>query len=172
MQRQIDVFPYWQYMTMEDEAVRDEHAALDGLILPANSPFWQDHYPPWDWGCRCQVVPVTPDDVADVKDGNAELGTVLSPRLEQELENAGRIATKNGQVVNIESPRKRGKENAFQWHPGSMRMPERLLKEKYDSEIYSQFVSWMKSIRMNADGVEDTTGSSTLYELAMKRGAS
>ena len=58
MERQRDVFPYLQYVTMEDGAVRDAHAALNGLILPADSPFWADHTPPWDWGCRCELVPL------------------------------------------------------------------------------------------------------------------
>jgi SPP1 gp7 family putative phage head morphogenesis protein len=53
MERQKDVFQYWMYMTMEDDAVREAHAALDGIVLPAGDPFWASHYPPWDWGCRC-----------------------------------------------------------------------------------------------------------------------
>lgn len=52
-------FPYLVYLTCGDENVRDEHAELDGVILPADDPFWQRHYPPWDFGCRCLVESMT-----------------------------------------------------------------------------------------------------------------
>lgn len=51
-----DLFPYWKYTTMDDGRVRDRHAELDGVILPADDPFWKDHYPPWDFNCRCIVI--------------------------------------------------------------------------------------------------------------------
>jgi SPP1 gp7 family putative phage head morphogenesis protein len=54
-----EIFPYWKYVTMDDGRVRDRHAELDGVILPANDPFWKDHYPPWDFRCRCIVVEMT-----------------------------------------------------------------------------------------------------------------
>ena len=46
MDRQRDAFPYWMYQTFEDSRVRPAHAALHGLILPTDHPFWKDHYPP------------------------------------------------------------------------------------------------------------------------------
>jgi SPP1 gp7 family putative phage head morphogenesis protein len=51
-----DIFPYWKYVTMDDGRVRDRHAEFDGVILPADDPFWKDHYPPWDFNCRCIVI--------------------------------------------------------------------------------------------------------------------
>ncbi len=68
LQEMKDVFPYWQYKTMGDEKVRSSHAALDGLILPADDPFWRDHYPPWEWNCRCQVVGVTQEEYDSVRE--------------------------------------------------------------------------------------------------------
>ena len=54
-----DVFPYLKYVTAGDGRVRDSHAKLDGVILPKGDPFWEDHYPPWDFGCRCVAVELT-----------------------------------------------------------------------------------------------------------------
>lgn len=54
-----DVFPYLKYVTMGDGRVRDSHARLDGTVLPKGDPFWETHYPPWDWGCRCVAVELT-----------------------------------------------------------------------------------------------------------------
>lgn len=60
-----------QYRTAGDDAVRPEHAALDGITLPQSDRFWDNHYPPNGWNCRCTVVqvlknkyPVTPREEA------------------------------------------------------------------------------------------------------------
>lgn len=60
-----------QYRTAADEKVRPEHAALHGVTLPIDDPFWRDYFPPNGWNCRCTVVqvrkskyPVTPHEEA------------------------------------------------------------------------------------------------------------
>lgn len=60
------LFPYWMYRTVGDENVRPEHAALDGLILPANDPRWNKIFPPNGWKCRCRVEPLMAHEVKDV----------------------------------------------------------------------------------------------------------
>ena len=59
LMQQVDVFPFWQYKTHGDGNVRPSHAALNGKIFPAGHDIWQRIFPPWDWGCRCIVVPLT-----------------------------------------------------------------------------------------------------------------
>lgn len=49
---------FLQYRTAQDSRVRPDHAALDGITLPADDPFWSKYYPPNGWGCRCQAVQV------------------------------------------------------------------------------------------------------------------
>lgn len=49
-----------QYRTQQDDRVRPEHAALDGVTLPPSDPFWAEFYPPNGWNCRCTVVQVRP----------------------------------------------------------------------------------------------------------------
>tara|TARA_Y100000114_G_scaffold157297_1_gene189224 strand:- start:11845 stop:13050 length:1206 start_codon:yes stop_codon:yes gene_type:complete len=61
-----DLFPYWEYKTIGDDKVRDEHAAMDGIILPANHKFWKIIFPPNDWNCRCYLVPRQAAEVADI----------------------------------------------------------------------------------------------------------
>ena len=51
-----DDLPFWQYHAVLDDRTRPKHAALDGIILPANHEFWSDHFPPWDFNCRCSVT--------------------------------------------------------------------------------------------------------------------
>lgn len=62
----MDTFPFWEYKTVGDNAVREEHAKLDGLILPANDPIWQKLFPPNGWNCRCYVVARMASEVSEV----------------------------------------------------------------------------------------------------------
>jgi len=64
---QRDVFPYWRYKTAGDGRVRPAHAELNNRILPAGHPVWQKIFPPWDWGCRCLVVPMLRKEVERMK---------------------------------------------------------------------------------------------------------
>lgn len=62
---QTDLFPYWEYRTVDDNKVRPEHRLLDGLILPATHPLWQKIYPPNGWNCRCYIVPRTKNELGE-----------------------------------------------------------------------------------------------------------
>lgn len=44
-------FPNYRY-----HANTDRHAKFDGLVLPKNDPFWQTHFPPWEFNCNCMVT--------------------------------------------------------------------------------------------------------------------
>jgi SPP1 gp7 family putative phage head morphogenesis protein len=48
-----------RYDTVGDNRVRDEHAALDGLIFKKNDPIWDSIYPPNGYGCRCSTTPLS-----------------------------------------------------------------------------------------------------------------
>lgn len=49
-------FAYWMYKHGGSADPRPQHLAWDGLVLPADHPFWQTHSPPNGWGCSCRVV--------------------------------------------------------------------------------------------------------------------
>ncbi len=142
MDRQRDALPFWQYVTVGDEKVRDTHRALDGIILPADSPFWRDHYPPWDWGCRCQVVPVDAETAGRIAAGELE-GRALTPRQQQELEQTGRLANpETGQVINVAA---RQDEGAIHWNPAQLQLPLQDLHDAYDPDIWQRFASDMRT---------------------------
>lgn len=47
-----------QYRTANDDRVREEHAELHDITLPASDKFWNEFYPPNAWRCRCTAVEV------------------------------------------------------------------------------------------------------------------
>lgn len=54
IERDKDLYPFLKYRTQGDSRVRAEHAKLDGLVLPVDSPLWSKIYPPNGWNCRCK----------------------------------------------------------------------------------------------------------------------
>jgi SPP1 gp7 family putative phage head morphogenesis protein len=54
--------PYWLFDSiMDGRTTPDCCAALDGIVLPANDPFWKGHYPPLHFNCRSQIITLTED---------------------------------------------------------------------------------------------------------------
>ena len=62
-----DLFPNLEYKTTGDALVRQEHAALNGIIKPVNDPFWDQYYPPNGWRCRCYVQQTDSSTTPDQK---------------------------------------------------------------------------------------------------------
>ena len=154
LDEQRDVFPYWEYVSQRDNRVRDSHAALDGLVIPCDSPFWSTHYPPWDWGCRCQVRPRTaaeagelPSASSSTKPGERRLA---SDHMVQQLEQGN--LTENGRRLDVRSPIDQGKENAWSWQPGNLRMSAEQILTRYDSDIVDSFTAFAKRTPVSDDG--------------------
>ena len=53
-----ELYPALEYCTQRDIAVREEHAAMDGLIYRRTDPIWDTIYPPNGWNCRCYCKPI------------------------------------------------------------------------------------------------------------------
>lgn len=66
LQRQKQIFPYWEYVTARDARVREAHRLLDGVILSCDDELWNKIYPPNGWRCRCIVIGRTRNQVKDV----------------------------------------------------------------------------------------------------------
>ncbi len=59
IQRVKKTRPYLVYYTVGDNAVRDQHRQWHAIALPVDDPWWDTHYPPNGWGCRCYVITAT-----------------------------------------------------------------------------------------------------------------
>lgn len=51
--------PYVEYLTMDDDKVREGHRRWHKLVLPIDHPFWATHWPPNGFRCRCRVRSMT-----------------------------------------------------------------------------------------------------------------
>ncbi len=170
MEAQRDVLPYWQYLTMGDDRVRPAHAALNNVVLPANHPFWQDHYPPWDFGCRCQVVALSESDYKDIQAADAgkppeQRDVVEGAQLEKLEQNGTLFRALDGapaQNFDVRSPLARAatpaeRNAAFRWNPGDLRLSVEQLKARYDAPVWEGFEAWAR--RQPLGG-----GKSTVWE--------
>jgi hypothetical protein len=114
------------------------------MVLPADSDFWKTHFPPWEWGCRCQVVPLSQEDVDAIakEDADRPEERKLIPtgvRLEQIEKNERML--RGGQTIDLRSPVNKGKPGAFSWNPADLRLPLDELRKRYDAPVWAAFES-------------------------------
>lgn len=55
--------PYWRYVAVNDSRTRPQHRMWHNTVLPADDPWWNTHYPPNGWNCRCMVVSMSKSEV-------------------------------------------------------------------------------------------------------------
>lgn len=60
--------PMWRYVPSSSAVPRPEHQAWWNLVLPSDHPFWDAHYPPNGWGCKCGVMALSEREVARYQD--------------------------------------------------------------------------------------------------------
>lgn len=64
IQRTADRRPYLRYVALEDGRTRKEHLDWHNTVLRWDDPWWNTHYPPNGWGCRCKVQQLSDRDLA------------------------------------------------------------------------------------------------------------
>ena len=147
---QADVCPWWQYVTAGDASVRASHAALDGRVFAHDDSFWGDHYPPWDFGCRCIVIACLPEEVEAMRGEDAKLPPVARRVLEGDALEAARkglVSEGVGKMTPLDinvTPTADGGERpvAYKWNPTHQQM--RLADIQYPPEILNPFVERWK----------------------------
>ncbi len=59
IERNKQSHPYLIYELGSAREHRPEHISWHGLVLPVEDKFWNTHYPPNGWGCKCRVRSVS-----------------------------------------------------------------------------------------------------------------
>lgn len=62
IERTKDFMPYLKYELGPSRQHRDQHVQWSGLILSIDDPWWNTHYPPNGWGCKCRVLTMSAAD--------------------------------------------------------------------------------------------------------------
>lgn len=102
---EIDIAPYWQYMTIADERTRPAHRAMHGKVFRADDDFWQTFYPPNGWGCRCFVRNLSKREVENagltVEKTDGKIKQVTEIVGEQERPNSVYTFSKDGNIYSL-----------------------------------------------------------------------
>jgi hypothetical protein len=148
-----DIFTHWQYLTVGDGRVRASHAALNKVTLPQGHPFWRSHFPPWEFGCRCQVVGLTEEEAGEElqksRKAKPEERWVLEGEELERLEKEGTIVRNIGGApvrVNVTSGRERNEPGAWRWEPSDLAMTFADLKSRYDEQTFGMWEAWAKRV--------------------------
>jgi len=73
-----DMHPYLMYRTGNNKKCIEEHAALDGLVLPKSDPWWDNFLNQNNPDCNCGIVSVTENRLQHYKTE----GVPVAPRLD------------------------------------------------------------------------------------------
>jgi SPP1 gp7 family putative phage head morphogenesis protein len=117
--------PYVRYITKQDERVRASHRAWDNLTLPVGDSFWETHWPPNGWRCRCRVTSISQRDFDKGKapDG-APLNKTAPPVVMRDYVNP-----RTGEITQVPT----GIDPGFAYNPGVAR--QRAQQELVDSKL-------------------------------------
>ncbi len=61
----VDNRPYWQYVAVMDSRTRPQHRILHNKVFKYDDPFWDTHYPPLGFRCRCRVRALSDKNLKD-----------------------------------------------------------------------------------------------------------
>lgn len=86
-----DVLPYLLYNRTTAADPRQEHLDWVGILLPIDHPFWQTHFPPNGWGCKCSVRQV----------GRAEARRLGGPSADPVVETTPFVNRRTGERVDV-----------------------------------------------------------------------
>ena len=119
--------PYLQYKHADYVSnPRPEHQSWDGLILKHDDPFWQTHFPPNGWGCKCRVNTLSDKDM--IKLGKTAPDKAPPINLESQL-----VGQRSGNPQTVEIPK--GIDPGWAYAPGANAQTE--LRELIDKKLFN-----------------------------------
>lgn len=105
--------PYWEYRHTPGEHPRLMHLSWNGLILPADDPWWATHFPQNGWGCKCRVNSLSRLEAERSWSASGKSGPDQAPAIEWEEKVVGKSGS---QPRTVRVPK--GIDPGFAYNPG------------------------------------------------------
>jgi SPP1 gp7 family putative phage head morphogenesis protein len=163
-----DVYPAYQYMTRNDDRVREEHAILHEKVFAASDPAWNAIWPPNGWNCRCYINPLTDEEIAQVAPGLRVALTDTDQRdsLVKQAEIAPEFKRNSGQTESIWGKWLRAKMKEIDFTNVSSRMKTYADDLGLKEEIWGEFITSGKTVKIIIQKSE--VGSQTSEKILIK----
>lgn len=135
--------PYWCYRHTSIEHPRLQHQAWDGLILPADDPWWDTHSPQNGWGCKCRVDSLSRLEARREWEKNGKTGPDEAPPIEWEERVVGKTGS-NPRTVRTPV----GIDPGFAHTPGKSWLEPHTVPplQGYDAVLQERGTTWPTSI--------------------------
>lgn len=128
--------PYWQYMhSPASENPRLNHLSWSGMVLNADDPWWDIHYPPNGWGCQCYVRTLSARDLE-----RKGLTVSQAPQTVMTPKTVG-VRT-NPRTVQVPE----GVDPGFAYNPGKAAWGQQLTQKAFDDFVASGQKVWLPMI--------------------------
>jgi len=136
MLENVDKRPYWQYVAVLDAKTRPSHRILHGKVFRWDDPFWDTHFPPNGFNCRCRVRALSEKNIKD-RNLKVEDSRPYLEEIEQKISRTGEIV----KAVKYKDP-VTGKEVipdiGWSYNPGKATF--NVILSKYNPKIVKQFL--------------------------------
>lgn len=131
--------PYWRYRHTSIEHPRLQHQAWDGLILPADDPWWETHSPQNGWGCKCRVDSFSRLEARREWEKAGKTGPDEAPPIEWEDRTVGKMGS-NPRTVRTPV----GIDPGFGYSPGKAWLEPHTVPplDGYDAVLKERGTSW------------------------------
>lgn len=110
IERTTRTHPYLLYQLGPSREHRPEHVGWSGILLRADDPWWQTHFPPNGWGCKCWVRQVSRRESERLQASGSYATTA------PDLGMMDYVNRRTGQVVSVP----RGVEPGWAYNPGQV----------------------------------------------------
>ncbi|WP_413460191.1 PBECR2 nuclease fold domain-containing protein [Herbaspirillum huttiense] len=139
MMEVVHLRPYWQYVHTSTEHPRMQHLAWNGLILPADSNWWDTHSPQNGWGCKCKIRSLSRSEAKNLWEAQGKSGPDEAPPIEWEE----RVVGKNGSNPRtVRVPK--GIDPGFAYNPGKAWLEPHTVPplQGYDAVLKERGATW------------------------------
>lgn len=123
IQRTKKTQPFLLYQLGPSRRHREQHLGWAGILLPADDPFWQTHFPPNGWGCKCWVRQIGRREAERLQASGNYITEAPTGKLMEY------VNKRTGQVLQVPE----GIEPGWAYNPGAvprLKQAEQLLEEK------------------------------------------